>query len=291
MTKHLQLLIALLIAIQLPISAEKKLTISPYLIPIDYQNIQNKTDQTGYGAHAFWELGLKHAIEADAGQLLNNTEDILQSNFVTKYTYYGVPRSRLSLGVHAVSVDDNVNGAAMLGDASAIFGGIERDIHDSHDVYRASTGLSIYYAEHVLSGGNVNVTQIAPYRKSILYLWRAPGTLASMTQVNYGFLSHDIGFGNKSWASVSETITYTNYPWTLDVMTWAGEEQLATKENGFLIVNIQEKHKAGASIKLTYAMSRKIKLTGSYHYGIFEEVGRVANSTFSKFVAMLSYTL
>lgn len=291
MIKRLKFILACLFALQLPLHGANKLTISPYIVPIDYQNIQNKTDQTAYGAYAFLGRGLNHSFEADAGQLLNNSQEVLQNNLVAKYTYSGIPTTRLFLGIHAVSVDNDVNGGENLGDASVFWAGIAHDLYDYDNVYRAGSGLTIFHAEHLLSAGNITVTQISPFRESIFYLWKMPGTISSSTQVNYGFLSEEIGFGNKSFASISETITYTNHPWTLAVMTWAGEEQLATKENGFLITNIQEKHKAGASITLTYSLTQKLSTTAGYHYGVFEEVGRTEDSTFSKYVALLTYIL
>ncbi len=106
------------------------------------------------------------------------------------------------------------------------------------------------------------------------------GKFYAETKGFYVRLSDDVGFQDKQYPSVKQSLFYYHKKLTLEGFVWTGFQIYAVRNDGFVVFNLTEKYLGAFGGSVQYMLNRKTSLKFKIARGKFKESGRgvLANS-------------
>ncbi len=212
---------------------------------LNYDNSKIKDD--GYGVTAYGSIGdgQHHDVELGLSQLHLNYKsgysDLDQTDFTLAYTNTSMVHPNVSIraGAHYITTDDDLsdNGWAIFADMTYF------------KTYDWNGGLEVTYSTY----DNVryfDLWQFSPHAGRYfmgrrLYL-EARGYYINLRN------HEDIALPLENYYSGEVSGSYFMGPWTFKVSGWAGQQMFAVKNKGFVVYNLTEKYKGGATGEINY---------------------------------------
>lgn len=235
---------------------ETRLAIMPYVGTINYSDTLVKQDSTVVGAYTYFGYGTDHALEADFGLTRINYDSptmsrIEQTSLALVYSNYSIPNYKLRIGAHTIQSDDETT------EGTVLFGGVHTYQPDQYSV-----GVDAYYSmykEHVpdldafQATGTLGFYLNEPSEKKRWY---------SETKGHFIQLSEDIGYDDKTFTSVEQSLYLICEDWTFRIFGWVGKQVFGVQNNGFVVYNLAERHQGalGGSIRWSFVENTAIKL-------------------------------
>jgi len=257
-------------------------SISGYTVPISYNKVVNKLDQTVVGGYGYLGWGV-HSLEGEYDALMSGSS-VSQHDVTAIYTYYGLPATRLRFGTHIV------DSTSTSGKGVSLILGFDYDYIVSK--YRHWTvGGDVFLTLHQTNSGDLFVGQISPYVSVPLPIWPVPGLITTVAKVNMSMLSRDVGFGTNPGYSIENMITYDLYPFRMSLYGWVGKTVYGFWSRGFILHNLVEQHLRGAGVDASLALTPQVGISVGYAYQEFLQGGQSVESSLSKWKAMFTVSL
>jgi hypothetical protein len=266
-----------------------KCSVHPYAVYYDYEKTAAKEATAGGGVYAFYGYGDHHSFEGDVaythisydGPLVTSSFDIEQTDLTFVYNNYSLSDLKLRGGVHGILSDDD-----QTDESYVLFAGISR-----YKLYKYDMGLDAYVSSY---------DDYAPDALTVLQLtatggfnfgdYYTTGSFYARTRGHYIQLSDDIGYNDKAFSSIEQSLFFYYKKWTLETFAWAGKQVFGVQKDGFVVYNLGEKHTAAYGGSVAHALGKASSLKLEVSRGNFKELGSSGTAHFLKAMLMLSHT-
>lgn len=269
-----------------------RLTLYPYGALLNYSNTQSKTNSVVSGLYGYFGIGRHHAFEGDLHFTKINhgasvspfiddmSYEIDQRGLTLAYSNYSIRNVRLQLGTHIIKSDD-----ALTHDTQVLFGGFQ--YYRPYLFNVAINGYQSFYDNYSPSFVARQLTTSFGFYFGNYFTY---GQFYSETKANVIDLSEDIGFGEKRFYSIEQSLTFMRDKWSFEAFLWTGARAFAVQNDGFIVYNLAEKHLSAVGGAITRQISDPLSLTLSYTRGRFKETGFNQIAVMQAFSLMFNFT-
>ena len=264
-----------------------KISTSVYTGGLSYDKSLIKDDGYVVGVYGYWGIGLEHSLEAGLDythiNYKNNNPDLDQTDITLVYTNYSFPKLKLRGGFHLIDSDDQLSD----GGYTIILGA------DKYEPYKWDVGLDLFYTrygDYINLDGSKGLDVYQGTVRAGFYFGNYYTYGSFYAQILGTYISHsdDAGFG-KSFSSVEGKLSYFKGMFSVTGSAWAGERSFFVDNGGFVVYNLREKYKYGASLKIGYTINKNLGVSASASYQKFEEVGNPDDVGITTYVLNIGY--
>lgn len=268
----------------------------PYGGYLNYQNTFAKEYSFVTGAYGYFGYGLHHSFEGDFSftrinygeeidtvgmrRLVSRPINIDQFDITFVYSNYSLTNLKLRAGLHAIFSEDDLTNQSYI-----VFGGIQR-----YRSYRYNAGVDVYasfYNNYIPDFTALQFTATFGFYFGNYFTY---GSFYSETRGHYIQLSEDVGFTDKEFASIEQSLYFTRDKVTLQAFLWSGFQVFGVQKDGFVVFNLGERHLGAYGGSIKYAFTKKSSLKLAVARGRFKEVGLDEIASSLNFTLLLGYT-
>ena len=243
------------------LTSELKKYFALYGTYLDYDHSGIKDSGYSFTAYGSFGDGKHHGLEAAISQLHINYEsgysDLDQTDYALAYTNTGSlhPNLSLRLGGHYISTDDDLTDEGWI-----VFTDFTYVIP-----WRWNAGLEFSYSNYD-EVVDLDVFQISPHVGKFFYFGKRSFYLEARGYYIHIDEDKKIGLSMKNYYSFELSGTCTRGPLSVKLSGWVGQQIFAVKNSGFVVYNLAEKYRGGASMEVTYRIQNHILgLTGAWN--------------------------
>lgn len=242
-------------------TSELKKYFALYGTYLNYGNSKVKDDGYSFTAYGSLGDGKHHGLEGAVSQLHINYEsgysDLDQTDYTLAYTNTGSlhPNLSLRLGGHYISTDDDLTDKGLI-----LFTDLTYFVP-----WKWNAGLEFFYSNYD-EMVDLDVFQISPHAGKFFYFGKRSLYLEARGYYIHIDEDEKIGLSMKNYYSFELSGTCTRGPWSVKLSGWVGQQIFAVKNSGFVVYNLTEKHRGGASMEVTYRFNNYVLgLTGTWN--------------------------
>ena len=177
-----------------------------------------------------------------------------QEDYTFVWNNYSIKNFRWRAGVHYI----NSNSAPIDGGVIGILGA-----HFFQD--RWEGGSDFYVSNYENFAPAVTVMEISPH--IVFPYGPAKGELRGY----YIHVDRDLGLGKRDFFSIEARISQDFGKFHTGAYGWGGEQTFAVRNDGFLVYNLTEKHRAGYGVEVGYKFTDHTKITGRGGQELFSD--------------------
>lgn len=266
-----------------------KLQVFPYAGYLTYQDTVAKEAMTVGGLYGYYGYGLCHSFEGDVGLSrirygqtpTTEAYNLDQVDATLVYNNYSVANLKLRGGAHTLFSDDDATDGAYV-----LFGGLSH-----YQVYEYDLGVDAYLSVYdAYVPDSLWVVQVTGTAGFCFGDYPTYGSFYTRTRGHYIHLSDDVGYGDQSFTSVEQSLSYYYQNLTLEAFVWVGSQVFGVQKDGFVVYNLAEKNERAYGGTVTYALGERstVKLEASRVR--FRELGGSDTAHALRFMLMVSYT-
>jgi hypothetical protein len=184
-----------------------------------------------------------------------------QEDYTVVWNNYSIKNFRGRAGVHYI----HSNSAPLDGGVIGILGA-----HFLQD--RWEVGSDFYVSNYENFAPGLTVTEVSPH--IVFPYGPAKGELRGY----YIHVDEDLGLGKRDFLSIEARVSQDFGKFHVEAYGWGGEQTFAVRNDGFLIYNLTEEHRAGYGVELGYKFSDHTKLTGRGGQELFSDFSTQAKT-------------
>jgi hypothetical protein len=177
-----------------------------------------------------------------------------QEDYTFVWNNYSLKNFRWRAGVHYI----NSNSAPIDGGVIGILGA-----HFFQD--RWEGGADFYLSNYENFAPGLTVTEVSPH--IVFPYGPAKGELRGY----YIHVDQDLGLGKRDFLSIEARMSQDFGKFNVGAYGWGGEQTFAVRNDGFLVYNLTEEHRAGYGVEVGYKFSDHTKLTGRGAQELFSD--------------------
>lgn len=269
----------------------------PYASYINYNNAVIKNSSIIAGLYGYYGAGLKHTIEGDVAYNRINFDEFIyefegrefrsepftinQADITLIYSNYMLNNLKWRFGSHIIFNDDSFNDNAF-----TVFGGLQR-----YRPYQYNAGIDVYVSWYNNFTPAITVLQATGTFGFYFGNYFTSGNFYAETKGFYIKLSEDIGFGDKQYASVEQSLSYFYKNLTLGGYIWAGYQVFGIQKDGFVVYNLAEKHLGAYGALVKFGLSEKSTLKFEVSRGRFKEFGSDQIANYLTFLVIVGFNM
>ncbi len=270
--------------------------ILPYGAYLNYKNTTAKEYSFAPGIYSYFGYGMHHSFEGDFSftrinygeeietvgfrRSISRPINIDQFNVTLVYSNYSLTDLKLRAGLYTIFSTDDQSSRSYIS-----FGGIQR-----YRTYHYNAGVDVYASFYNNYIPDLKVLQLTWTFGFYFGNYFTYGSFYSETKGHYIQLSKDVGFNEKEFASIKQSLFFTRNNLTLQVFLWTGYQVFGVQKDGFIVFNLPERHLGAYGGSIKYILNKKFSFKLLVSQGRFKEVGmeNIAGSLI--FTLMLGYT-
>ena len=288
MKKILLSALAIPLMVDLSYAVPMKISASAYIGGLSYDKSIIKDDGYVTGVYGYWGIGWYHSLEASIDythiNYKNNLPDLDQTDITLVYTNYSFPKIKLRGGFHLIDSDDQLSD----GGYTIILGA------DRYEPYKWNIGADFFYTrygDYINLNGSKGLDVYQGTVKAGFYFgnYYTYGSFYAELLGTYIGHSDDAGFG-KSFSSIEGRLSYFKGNLSATVSAWGGERSFFVDKGGFVVYNLMEKYKYGASLRVGYSIKKNLGVSASASYQKFEEIGNPDDVGVTTYVLNIGYS-
>ena len=167
-----------------------------------------------------------------------------QYDYTVIWNNYNIENFRIRGGVHYIGNNDSRTNQGIIG----ILGG--NYFKDGYEV-----GSDFYVTDYNNYGPSLTMTQISPH---VVFPY---GNGKAEVRGYYIHSNHDLGLGRRDFLSVEGRLSQDFGKFNVGSYVWGGNQTFAVRNDGFVVYNLNEEHRAGYGGEATYKFTDHTKLT------------------------------
>ena len=231
----------------------------------------------GYAGTAYILVGdgKNHALSAGYSYTkikYKNAPDLNQQDFTISYsnTNQLLKNHTFTFGLHYIDSDDELTDRGL----SFFFDGTYSSYQKAYPyLFNWSSGIGVYYTRYP-NTIDFYTFQVTPHGTFRLFSSPRKGALY-LDLIGYGIHVSDreeVGIGKSNYYSIEGALRYYYGPYDLKVGGWLGEQVFAVKSSGFVVYNLSEKYKGGATLEAGYTFKSGLRFSLNYTYNRYKEL-------------------
>ncbi len=177
-----------------------------------------------------------------------------QGDYTVIWNNYNIQDFRLRAGIHYMSNNDPLTNAGVIGILGA---------HYTQD--RWEVGADYYVTNYQKYTPNLTVNQFSP-RIAFPY-----GTAKGELRGYYIHTNSNLGLGKRDFLSLEGRMSQDIGKVNVGAYGWGGEQTFAVRNDGFVVYNLAEKHRAGFGGEASYKFTEHSKITGRIGQELFSD--------------------
>ena len=192
-----------------------------------------------------------------------------QEDYTFVWNNYSIKNFRWRAGVHYI----NSNSAPIDGGIIGILGA-----HFIQDRWEA--GSDFYVSNYQNFAPALTVTEVSPH---IAFPY---GPAKGELRGYYIHVDRDLGLGQRDFLSIEARMSQDFGKFNVGGYGWGGEQTFAVRNDGFLVYNLTEKHRAGYGVEVGYKFTDHTKITGRGGQELFSDFN-TQSKTYQTFLSLL----
>lgn len=247
----------------------------PYYSHLDYGqgSVKNQGQIIGFYGYASTTFDMVE-VGIDSTEIdFRSGFQFHQEDYTVVWNNYSIKNFRWRAGTHYMSSNDDRTSEGVVGILGA---------HYSQD--RWELGTDFYTTYYRNFGPALTMLQVSPH---IVFPY---GPCKGELRGHYIHSDRDLGLGKRDFLSIearmSQDIGKINY----GAYGWGGEQTFAVRNDGFVVFNLTEKHRAGFGGEVSYKFTDHTKITGRGGQELFSDFNTQAKTQQTVFSVLLLHT-
>ena len=246
--------------------------IEPYFTGINYSG--SKIKKNGYAATLYGSISINNGVHVFEGaygythlNYKNSNSNWNQDDYAIAYTNYMFWPLYFKLGYHYIATPNNEDVSNNANIYFADIGVIEK--------YKYSYGVFTSYSNYRYS---VAATEIRPHAGFYRWLDYYRGFYFSFdgTWINLK-KPKNVGLTQKNYLSLGAGVTYFTSLYSVKLSLWGGKRVFMVDNSGFVVYNLREKYKYGASVSGRYYLNKQLSVNLQLGYSRYKEISTKKN--------------
>ncbi len=219
----------------------------PYYSHLQYStgSVKRRGDIVGFYGYASTTFDLVEVGIETTGIDFRSGFQYRQEDYTVIWNNYSIKNFRWRAGVHYISSNAKTTNGGIIGILGA---------HFTRDRWEAGTDFYATNYQNFLP--SLTVTQVSPH--IVFPYGPAKGELRGY----YIHADRNLGLGKRDFLSIEGRLSQDFGKFTLGGYGWGGEQTFAVRNEGFVVFNLTELHRAGFGLEAGYKFTDHTKLTG-----------------------------